>query len=608
MPKQRARPQVLKQLSDGKLRSLLSDWIVNDLPEDFGFDYDVRVTEVNPEKPDKQIVTGLSFYIQLKSTDDDCEKGFFHDLSITDFNLYLENTTPVLLIKYYSKCDLIFYEIIHSYVWDVLDREDPKWRENTVKRIHLTKKLDDLQRIKKEIQDVKIRIIRKFNYYNMSLGEGIHPSEYDSLRIKDLQEYKYKTIRVAFSEIQTGNEIKGITLLEEAYRAPKEDLLKFSANVNLILQLNPLNPENHAKIIQYSKEGIELSKKIGDDEFKDFLTISICNVWLVQNITKIGQLLFAKTVSKKNKGDFALFYEMDLIKLYQIQEAINKRIQSSLENMLKQKNIQGLVYSSATLMDSVIYQVQKFVLADENYLKIETGHRRPFIENFEKLLSFVDDENSLQFGYYKLAQYFFWICNYEKAEYYILKAIEISKKLGLTNNLVSFDELLGDIKNKKSPSDPRNRESSNMDEITFTQIREATIRSLKFQGIIIPESTADADEDRITEAIRLGLEDIDPSEYLKYCEHIRVGYLYSSMLGQNIGLFSLGPKVIWCSKSGAVEGLSLKMIFSSFKEFKCKNCDKKKRRYENWVCTWKKFEEMILDPEFQEFLKHKQGL
>jgi hypothetical protein len=547
----------------------------------------------------------LSFYIQLKSTDDDCENGFFHDLSITDILLYLENSTPVLLIKYYSKCDLMFYEIIHSYIWDILDREDPKWRENTVKRIHLTKKLDNLQTVKKEIQDVKIRIIRKFNYYNMSLGEGIHPSEYDNLRIKDLQEFKFKTITVAFSEIQSGNELKGIALLEEAYSCPKEDLLKFCANINLILQLNPLAPENHKKIVRYAREGIELSNKMSEDDFKDFLTITICNVFLVQNITSIGQLLFAKDISKKNKGDFSLFYDMDIIELYQIQEKINKKIQLSLGNLIKQNNIQGLVFASATLMDTIIYQVQKFILANEDYLKIETGHRRPFIENFEKLLTLVKDENSLQFGYYKLAQYYFWICNYEKAEFFILKAIEISKKLDYTNNLGAYNQLLDDIKNKRSPSDPKNHSHTNIDELTFTQFREATIRNLELQGIKIPGPSDDTSKDRMSDAIRLGLEDIDPSEYLRYCEHIRIGYLYPSMLGQNIGLPTLGPKVIWCKTHGAVEGISLKNIFGGFIEYSCKKCDMRKSRDKDWVCTWKTFEEITLDPDFQEFLKLK---
>jgi hypothetical protein len=604
MPKQRTRQQILEQESKGKISLLLSDWILNDLPNDFGFDYDVRVTEINPEKPDKQLVTGLSFYIQLKSTDANCEDGFFQDLSVTDINLFLENSIPVVLVKYYSKCTTILYEIIHSYVWDVLDHDDPKWREDAGKRIKLTKKLDDLQRLKKEIQDVKIRIIRKLNYYNMGLGEGIPPSEYDSLRIKDLQEYKFKTLNVAFSEIKTGNEVRGIALLEEAYLSPNEDLLKFCASINLILQLNPLFPDNHKKIIRYSTEGIELSKKIGESEFVDFLKITICNILLVQNITKIGQLLFAKTISKKNKGDFSLFYDMDLINLYQLQEVINKKIQSYLENMIKHNNIQGLVFSSVTLMDTIIYQVQKFVLADEDYLKIEAGHRRPFIDNFEKLLSLIKDENSIQFGYYKLAQYYYWICNYEKSEFFIQKAIEISTRLGYTNNLVAYTQLLDDIKNKKSPSDPRNRSPSNIDEVTFAQVREATIQSLELQGITIPTSD-NAKEDQFADAIRLGLEDLDPSEYLKYCEHLRVAYLYPSMLGQNIGLPTLGPKVIWCKKYGAVEGLSLKSIFGWFIESTCKQCDMRKSRDKDWVCTWKTFEQITLDPEFQEFLKCK---
>jgi len=592
----------LEHESKAKLSQMMSDWIINELNNDFGFDYDVRITEINPEDPDKQIVTGWSFYIQLKSTDDDCENGFYHDLSVTDINLYLENGIPVLLVKYYSKCDLLFYEIIHSYVWDILDHENPKWREQGTKRIQLTKKIDDLERIKKEIYEVQIRSIRKFNYYNMGLGEGINPAEFDELRQKDLQEYKFKTIMTAFSEIKNGDEARGLELLQEACSAPTEDLLKFCSIINIILQLNPLLPENHEKIYDYSTKGLELSKEIDANEFEDFLKISICNLSLVQIITKIGQLLLTRNISKQSDSDFTVIYDIELINLYKLQEVFNRRIQTSIENLIQQNNIIGLAISSAILMETIIYQVQKFVLADEEYLKIEIEHRRPFIDNFEKLLSLIDDEDIIQHGYYKLAEYYFWICDYKKSEYYILKSINISNKLGYTNNVVSYNRMLDDIKNEKSPSDPKNRVHLNSENVTFAEIREATIQSLQLQGISL-SGTDDDSENFFIDAICLGVEDIDPSEYLRYCEHLRVGYLYPSPLGQSIGLFSLGQKAIWCNKCGGVQGTSLKTIFNFFINNNCKDCDLKKSRDSDWICSWKAFEELCLEPEFQEYLK-----
>ena len=601
MPKERTRKQELEDMSEAKLKQLLSGWVVNKLDKDFGIDFDVRMTESNVKDSGNQIVTGDHFSLQLKSTDDDCKNGFFEDLEMVDWNLFLENSTPVILAKYYSKCDLIMYEVIQPYAWNILDRKESKWKDGTQKRIHLSKKIDNLEVLKRDIHEAFIQIVRKRNYYNTSIGEGINPSDFDKLRDKDLQEFKFKTLMVAFSEINSGNEEKGIELLEEVYSCPREDVLKFVANINLILHLNSLNPHNHNRIVKYSEEGIKLSERTGDNVFKDFLAITIHNVALVRLITKMSQMLYAKRISNMSGGDFVPFYDIEISQLYQIQDRINRNIQTLIENQLKSNNLYGLALSLSTLIETVVYQVERFSIVNDNLLEIEAKHRRPFIEGYEKLISIIKDESIIQFGYYLLARYYFYMCDYQKAEGYISKAIEISERLGCRSSEDWYDRLLDDTRNKKSPFDPNNQTKMNIEEMTFAQYRDILQKSLELQGIKTSVSEGDSAH---SDYIQIALEDADPSEFMKYCENMRIEYLGTSMLGHNIGLFSLGPKIIWCANSGALEGVSLERLHQGFVEGRCKNCALRKERPQDWVCTIKSFQEMNSIPQFQEFLKN----
>lgn len=604
MPKQKSRQQELEDISEAKLVLLLTGWVVNKLGKDFGIDFDIRVTEPNLSNPRNKDVTGWHFSLQLKSTDDGCEKGFFEDLSLLDWNLFLENSTPVVLAKYYSKCDSMMYEIIQPYAWNILDREEPNWKTATQKRIRLSKKIDNLDELKKDVHEAFTQIVQKWHYYYAGIGEGINPSDFNELRDRDLQGFKQKTLITAFYKIRAGDEEEGIKLLEEVYSCPKEDVLKFIASINLVSQLNPFNFQNHDKIIEYAEEGIKLSDKIGDKAFKDYLIITVHNICLVQVIYKISQILYAKRISNLSDGDFVPIYDMEIVQLYQIQDGINKDIQASIASQFNSDNLYGLALSLSTMMETVIYQVERFSIVNNNLPEIEASHRRPFVESYEKLLSIINDEAIIQFGHYLLAKYFFYLCDYQKSEGHITKAIEVAETNGDEVNCKLYNHLMIDIKGNKSPFDSRNQMKMGAEEITFAQHREALIKSLELQGISTSDSEY-SDEFKISDAIKLGLDDADPSEYLRYCDNIRIEYIGTSMLGKNIGLFSLGQKVMWCAQSGALEGVSLKTLYHGFTEGYCKNCTMRRERPIDWVCTIKLFEEINTDPLFQIYLKNR---
>jgi len=137
---------------------LLSDWIVNPLENDFGFDFEVRITEGTNR--DTQKVTKISFYIQNKSTIHPQEDHTSVDLKIEDLELYLTQLIPVLLVKYDITNNIFYWEIIQTYIWDILNNENPNWKRQKYKRIRLRKKLGDLSILKKELINAQKRIIR----------------------------------------------------------------------------------------------------------------------------------------------------------------------------------------------------------------------------------------------------------------------------------------------------------------------------------------------------------------------------------------------------------------------------------------------------------------
>jgi len=599
MSKKRSSGQQLEQESIAKFKDLLSAWIVNELSNDFGFDFEVRIAD-DIEGERNQKVTGMSFYTQLKATDDDCSNGYFHDLNTSDVKLFSNTNIPVLLVKYYRKCNDFVYVIVQTHQWDVLDKTKPNWAEQDAIRIHLSKKIEHLSELKVEIIDAQKRIVRKTNY-NLGLGEGINIEDFGDLKEKDLSEFKYKSLLSAFSKIQMGDTEEGIRLLQETYDIKREDTLTLTACLNLILQYNPINPENQRKIFDQSSEGEDLSRKIGLSGFEEYFKISKLQLLLIRNITSLSQLLLSKKMGENHDAEvLSPFTEIEILKLYNAQQLIISKIGVSLKKLIENGDLYEFILAQLLLIESVTYQIQKLGLIDEHLLDIEKEYRSPFVSTIEEMIPIINDEHLLQFYLFKLGNYYYWVLNYDQAEKYIERAITLTSAVGYTGYLESYNTLLEDIRNKNNPYDEKNRISEeDVSNLPFSEIKDMMTQNVQLQGFDLTKT-----DDEIINAINVGLADSDPTHYLKYCENIRIGYLFSSELGRQIGLMSLGSKLIWCKEAKRnVQGFSLQHIFNSFIGDNCANCTKRMKRDEDWVCTVKKLDEILLDPHFQEYLR-----
>ena len=98
MVKKRKIQQKSEDESKGVFLTLFKDWIVNPLDNDFGFDFDVRLTSPIDEKT--QEVSEISFYVQNKSSINTKIDKAIEDLNVDDWILYLGQRIHVLIVKY----------------------------------------------------------------------------------------------------------------------------------------------------------------------------------------------------------------------------------------------------------------------------------------------------------------------------------------------------------------------------------------------------------------------------------------------------------------------------------------------------------------------------
>ena len=414
-------------------------------------------------------------------------------------------------------------------------------------------------------------------------------------------QFKFKTIIEGFSKIREGDVDSGIKLLQEAYAVKRDDLLTLNACFNLILQLNPVNPINHEKIVQYSSDGEQIAKKINLSGFVILFRIVKMQILLIQNITALSQILLRRKISELQKEDFIGFLiQEDVLILYNIQQRIILKIGVFLNRLIHEKSYFEFIISLIIMLECVTYQVQKLGFIREDFIKIESEHRRPLISLFEKISESITDKQLQQLAYCKLGNYYFSICNYEKAEEYIRNSIALAHDLGNLGAEKDLMLLLDDIVQQKNPYDPKNRmQEKELEEMPFVEIKQLLIRQMELQGFDLSKS-----DDPKIEAINLAILDSDPTRFLKHCEYIRIAYISTSMFGKIIGLPALGQKVVWCYRAKTnVSGFSLEGVFNSFIRTNCSECTEMQPREKEWKCTFGEFGKIILDPDFQEFLK-----
>jgi hypothetical protein len=589
MPKKRSKNQQLEAVSRGKIGVFFSEWIVNDLNNDFGFDFEVSICDTIDDR--EQSVTGFNFYIQLKSSAS-CSNGIYYDLSTIDIELYLSQQIPVVLVKYCEDTDSLWWEIVQNYVWDVLNRADANWKENKFKRIQFSNKLEDLNILEKEIYKSQSRINR-YHFLELGIGEGIRISKEDISELtnhknRSLEEFKSLSLIEADIHFKTGNVEETIKKLYDVYDSPNEDVYKLKSIIGLTSFLNILQNEENKKIVDLCNEGIDLAQKIGYDNLEKYITIIQNEAFFYLSVTKISQLSLSRKIQDIfEENIFSFFYNEELIKMFKIHQSIVQNLNDSLIYLLEKKYVFEYILSLASIVEMIAYQILTFACFDDKIIKEEEVTRLNLVSQCEYVVENIQDTEILKPVIRSLSMYNYYISKTDEALYYANMAIEIGDADGDKKYLKSMEAFLDIIMTNPNPYETK--ETKPIDDMSCSEYQEFTKNCIVAQGINLEA------EDELTEFINIALRDMDPSVYFRHCEHLHLDYISTSPVGRSIGLPSMGSKRIGCSISGYVEGVDLDHIFIFFRDNNCMGCKQHKPRKDDWGCTVKWVKEQALE-------------
>jgi len=573
------------------MNDIFTNWIVNKFDEDYGIDFDIRICSDISENG--QDVKNTNFFVQLKSTNTKCPSHPFEDLDIEDIELYANQAIPVILLKYYEKENQFFWTIVQTYVWDVLNKKDPNWMKKTQKRIKLSNVFGNLNNIEQAVLEAQKRIAR-YQVLSMGIGEGINFDDLEIQRKRNLNEFKFTSLKIAAEKIKIGDFEKGTKLLEDVSISPGDDSYKLNAILNLILQYNVLDEKNHNKILSLVDKGIELSNTVKAPNAFLLFNIFKSQVNHIKIITNLRTVLYAKKYdSTYGDGIFSIFYQKDVQDLNSAIQGIIKQINYCLAEMIKRGYRDELTLSLAKIIETITYQNMSLSLIDPEVIRLDEPRRSPIISAFIKLVDEYQDPEKKQIFYFQLCEYYYWSGNDKFAQVFIEKAIKIAEKEGYKANLLAYIDYLERIKSVPNPyEEDKNVVSPEM--ISMSEYQDKARKHLEIMGFNFQNP------DKMTrEAIIPAIEDLNPTKILQQCENLRVSLVSTSPIGRSIALPSLGMKSIWCKYNKCVVGFNFEIIFNSFFKENCEKCKQKKPRAVDWICTVQQFDELNKDEEFQ---------
>lgn len=255
------------------------------------------------------------------------------------------------------------------------------------------------------------------------------------------------------------------------------------------------------------------------------------------------------------------------------------------------------LFALELLIDSITLQVAMFSAFNKAVIDQERNLRRQFIEQIESALTNIDEVDLKKLILRSLANYYYWTLRPEKAVSFLSEAINLANMDNDKQFIEGNNSLLERMKSVPDPYEITG--DKDIDEMTVEEYQEMTRHLLVGQGIPLEG------EDRLTDAIRIALRDMNPKSYFQFCEHLHIGYVNTSPVGASIGLPSMGSKIIWCKNcKSSIEAFDLQGAFETFQKENCESCAFHKTRAEDWICYVKWVKDQQQNPtEFKEGLE-----
>lgn len=605
----RDRAQQLDKQGEAYVEGVLSEFIVNRVDNDFGIDFDVTLTS-SEDDGDLQEVTGSHFFIQLKSSQQFGDgDSVYWDLDTEKLKLYLEKPVPVLIVIYDHTVEEAYWLVVQEFIWDDLRQHNPDWRsQGTVRiRIDRSQTLDDTDRIETAVNRVYNRIVRTESR-SLNIGEGIAftPDDFDELDEQietDRLSYKGHLLQKTRELLKRGEESEAKQALDQVLQDGEDDRATLSALFMEMYLRNPADVDEAMEIVEIADEAIDLAMEIGQENDALLANVHYCVGGLFILMDKHRELIVADRV----KGLVGPGIPGS--------EYLRNQFQNELLST-ELRTIETLNSALSELRDNDAYYRYSIALSPViDYLATRTmwshmgaeatpdpdDEPHHIVQQASQLVDFIEDPEAV-FGLKKsIALYYYYTLKTDLALEFLTEARDIAIELDDHPLAANTNELIERFETVPNPYDPDvNEDDEDVDR------EEAAQSILSLHGFDIdPNEPVTQDDDSTEAVLKYGVRDSNPEPVHRHCEHIRMAY-EPSPFGEELGMVSVGEKILWCRHGGAISGVSLDHAFEAFETEFCDGCEYHSPRPEEWEFTDEYGQQQVEDPEFQAFLDKRR--
>ncbi|NGM70272.1 DUF4365 domain-containing protein [Natronolimnobius sp. AArcel1] len=591
-----------------RLELQLEQYVVNEYDNDFGIDFEVNFTD-DPDDDGYREITGKHCFIQLKSSTGFKNEDSVHiDLNTTHLTDYLEKPIPVILAIYDDEREEIYWRAVQEFVWDELLHENKTWREQSTVRIRINRsqKLTDYDRLERAVQRTQNRIVRHRSR-NMDIGEGINftPDDFTELeqqRRNDRLSYRGLTLMKARNHLKRGNFDEADKEIHEIINSQHTDEATVKALFVEILRRNPADGDEAIEIAELAHEAKELAADLEMETDELIATVNMHVGGLFVILSKRREMVFTDTVQEVGEHsvkDYEYLRGMESREMLTNELHATGEINRTLATLLENEQYYAYAVCLPRILDYISSRIIVEALSPrEDPIDLE---EHPLVDQAIQLADYIPDPET-EFNLRKsVGVYHYHAENHGKAKEHLTDAHELAKELDDIVLIEDTDYLIERIEEQPDPF-----ETPESDEAEDLGLEELTREALQLQGYEV-DPDYDPEEgpyDPMQTAIQYGIEDADPEEYYRYCEHLHLAY-EPSYLGRLTNATSIGIKTLWCQYGGGMMGPSLTRLFDEFKHEYCDGCPHHCPRSDGWECTAEFAEEQANDPDFVSFLESR---
>lgn len=231
--------QQLEDKSRTKLKGCLAEWIINEQYEDYGLDFEVRLTTKTDRG--RREATGTTFYIQIKASESlsgQSEVGISLDTDLID-EQFLKSNVPTVLVLYDESRDELYWQVIESYCWDRLDNDNPQWRNQKTVRVKMPRRSlnSSLEELENEVLSAERRIVLKHST-DLDIHEGVPKSagtkELERIRNELYRQFQKKTLLQGEKYLEEEQKEKAIRLFSKIFESPVSDESTLYAGLKIL--------------------------------------------------------------------------------------------------------------------------------------------------------------------------------------------------------------------------------------------------------------------------------------------------------------------------------------------------------------------------------------